>query len=96
MRLSASNSNQNPEIHWQHQPKMSPLSVHIKHAGKVYDVQLDPDLPPSVFKDAIYHATGVPPDRMKVILKGGVLKVSLSERKKKLLRLRLLMVCIVG
>ena len=56
---------------------MSPLSVHIKHAGKVYDLPLDPDLPPSVFKDAIYHATGVPPDRMKVMVKGGVLKVSI-------------------
>jgi ubiquitin carboxyl-terminal hydrolase 14 len=54
---------------------MSPVAVHIKHAGKVYDLSLEPDLPPSVFKDAIYHATGVPPDRMKVMLKGGVLKV---------------------
>ena len=58
---------------------MSPVAVHIKHAGKVYDLSLDPDLPPSVFKNAIYHATGVPPDRMKVMLKGGVLKVSISE-----------------
>ena len=58
---------------------MSPIAVHIKHAGKVYDLLLDPDLPPSVFKDAIYHATGVPPDRMKVMLKGGVLKVSVFE-----------------
>lgn len=55
---------------------MSPLAVHIKHAGKVYDLQLDPNLPPSVFKDTIYQATGVPPDRMKVMVKGGVLKVS--------------------
>ena len=54
---------------------MSPLSVHIKHAGKVYDLQLDQDLPPSVFKDTIYHATGIPVDRMKVMVKGGLLKV---------------------
>jgi ubiquitin carboxyl-terminal hydrolase 14 len=58
---------------------MSPLSVHIKHAGKVYDLQLDPDLPPIVFKDAVYQVTGVPPDRMKVMVKGGVLKVSILE-----------------
>ena len=58
---------------------MSPLAVHIKHAGKVYNLQLDPDLPPSVFKDAVYQATGVPPVRMKVMVKGGVLKVSFLE-----------------
>lgn len=58
---------------------MSPLAIHIKHAGKVYDLQLDPDLPPTVFKDAIYQVTGVPPDRMKVMVKGGVLKVSILE-----------------
>lgn len=54
---------------------MAPIPVHIKHAGKTYDIQLDPDLPPAVFKDAVYSATGVPPDRMKVMVKGGVLKV---------------------
>ena len=58
---------------------MSPLAIHIKHAGKVYDLQLDPDLPPTVFKDAIYQVTGVPPDRMKVMVKGGVLKVNILE-----------------
>lgn len=56
---------------------MAPLQVHIKHAGKTYDVQLDPDLPPAAFKDAVYLITGVPPDRMKVMIKGGMLKVSL-------------------
>ncbi len=55
---------------------MAPMKVHIKHSGKTYDVQLDPDLPPAVFKDAIYQVTGVPPDRMKVMLKAGVLKVN--------------------
>ncbi|KAK7688677.1 hypothetical protein QCA50_008215 [Cerrena zonata] len=53
---------------------MAPLSVHIKHAGKVYDVQLQTDQPPTVFKDAIYQVTGVPPERMKVMIKGGMLK----------------------
>ncbi len=54
---------------------MAPIAVKIKHAGKVHDVQLDPDVPPAVFKDAIYQVTGVPPDRMKVMIKGGILKV---------------------
>jgi hypothetical protein len=54
---------------------MAPLAVHVKHAGKTHDVQLDPDLPPNVFKEAIYQVTGVPVDRMKVMVKGGVLKV---------------------
>jgi hypothetical protein len=55
---------------------MSPLKVHIKHAAKVHDVELDPDRPASVFKDAVYRVTGVPLDRMKIMIKGGILKVS--------------------
>ena len=62
---------------------MAPLAVHIKHAGKTYDVQLDPDLPPNVFKEAIYQVTGVPVDRMKVMVKGGVLKVCLPGSRLK-------------
>lgn len=58
---------------------MAPFNVHIKHAGKTYDVQLDPDLPPAAFKDAVYLTTGVPPDRMKVMIKGGMLKVYLGS-----------------
>ncbi|KAG6857024.1 hypothetical protein H0H87_010697 [Tephrocybe sp. NHM501043] len=60
---------------------MAPLVVHIKHAGKVYDLTLDPDLPPAVFKDAIYQVTGVPVERMKVMVKGGVLKDDSSWKK---------------
>ncbi|TCD68576.1 deubiquitinating enzyme [Steccherinum ochraceum] len=44
---------------------MPSLNVHIKHAGKTHDVQLDTDRPPIVFKDSIYQVTGVPPERMK-------------------------------
>ena len=54
---------------------MAPLAVKIKHAGKVHEVQLDPDQPATVFKDAVYQVTGVPPERMKVMIKGGMLKV---------------------
>lgn len=56
-------------------PAMAPISVNIKHAGKTHAVQLDTALPPAAFKDAIYQVTGVPPERMKVMIKGGVLKV---------------------
>ena len=55
---------------------MAPIQVNIIHAGKAYSLPLDPDLPPAVFKDTVYNATGVPPDRMKVMVKGGVLKVN--------------------
>ncbi|CAA7262071.1 unnamed protein product [Cyclocybe aegerita] len=60
---------------------MAPIPVHIKHAGKTYDIQLDPDLPPAVFKDSVYQLTGVPPDRMKVMVKGGVLRDDSSWKK---------------
>lgn len=58
-----------------HQVTMAPLKVHIKHAGKKYDLELDPQKPPLAFKEAVYQSTGVPVDRMKVMVKGGVLKV---------------------
>lgn len=60
---------------------MAPIAVQIKHAGKVHDIQLDPDLPPNVFKDSVYQATGVPVDRMKIMVKGGVLKDDSSWKK---------------
>lgn len=60
---------------------MALIPVHIKHAGKTYDLNLDPDLPPNVFKDAVYNATGVPLDRMKVMVKGGTLKEDSSWKK---------------
>ena len=50
-------------------------AVSIKHAGKVYQLTLDPLQPPVAFKQSIYEACGVPPDRQKVMVKGGVLKV---------------------
>jgi ubiquitin carboxyl-terminal hydrolase 14 len=60
---------------------MAPLKVHVKHAGKKHDVDLNPDAPPLAFKEAVYQLTGVPIDRMKVMVKGGVLKVSRQFRK---------------
>lgn len=69
---------------------MAPIAVKVKHAGRVHDVQLDPDQSPAVFKDAVYQVTGVPPDRMKVMIKGGVLKVSLMGRLRAFLSTELL------
>jgi hypothetical protein len=69
------------------------LPVHIKHAGKVYDVDLDTDLPASAFKDAIYQVTGVPPERMKVMIKGGVLKVCIASSRAITSYLRLIRSC---
>ncbi|KAJ3559695.1 hypothetical protein NM688_g182 [Phlebia brevispora] len=60
---------------------MAPLAVKIKHAGRVHDVELDPDLPPAAFKEAIYQKTGVPPERMKVMIKGGILKDDTDWKK---------------
>ncbi|KAJ7080020.1 hypothetical protein B0H15DRAFT_953796 [Mycena belliarum] len=53
---------------------MAPIAVNIKHAGKVYALTLDPDLPAKAFKEQVYQATGIPVDRMKVMVKTGVLK----------------------
>ncbi|KAF9037349.1 cysteine proteinase [Hymenopellis radicata] len=50
------------------------MDVNIKHAGKTLAVVLDVEQPPSAFKDAVYQVTGVPVERMKIMVKGGVLK----------------------
>lgn len=39
-----------------------------------HDVSLDPSQPATVFKQSIYEKTGVPLDRQKVMVKGGMLK----------------------
>lgn len=54
---------------------MPKIPVSIKHAGKTHQLELDTDAPATAFKQDIYQLTGVPPDRMKVMIKGGVLKV---------------------
>jgi hypothetical protein len=59
-----------------HPSEMSVLEVSIKLGGKAQNVSLDTSKPPSTFKQTIYEATGVPVDRMKVMCKGVVLKVS--------------------
>lgn len=54
---------------------MPTIPVSVKHAGKTHQLDLNTDVPATVFKQDVYQVTGVPPDRMKVMIKGGVLKV---------------------
>lgn len=51
----------------------SPVVI-IKHAGKKYNLELDPTSNGETFKYQIYSVTGVEPDRQKVLVKGGQLK----------------------
>lgn len=39
-------------------------------------VRVDTDESPEVFKTQIYSQTGVPPERQKIMIKGGMLKVT--------------------
>ncbi len=51
------------------------MKVVIKWGKKTFDdVEIDTALPAVVFKNQIYSLTGVPPDRQKVMVKGGMLK----------------------
>jgi hypothetical protein len=38
-------------------------------------IQIDTSQPPIVFKTQLYTLTGVPPERQKIMVKGGILKV---------------------
>ncbi|KAH3661668.1 hypothetical protein OGAPHI_006518 [Ogataea philodendri] len=48
--------------------------VIVKHSGKSYPVEVDLSEPGLTFKLQIYSLTNVPPERQKVLLKGGQLK----------------------
>ena len=50
------------------------MTVVVKWQGKKFDVPLDPSEPGSTFKFQIFSLTGVPPERQKVLIKGGQLK----------------------
>ena len=39
-----------------------------------HEVSVDPSQPATAFKESIYQKTGVPPERQKVMVKGGLLK----------------------
>ncbi|KMZ68663.1 Ubiquitin carboxyl-terminal hydrolase [Zostera marina] len=49
--------------------------VSIKWQKKVFsDIEIDTTQPPLVFKCQLYDLTGVPPERQKIMIKGGLLK----------------------
>ena len=43
---------------------------------------IDTDESPELFKTQIYSQTGVPPERQKIMTKGGMLKVKDSRKKR--------------
>jgi len=53
---------------------MVSVPIIIKWAGKKYDVEVDINQPAGVFKQKLYELTGVPAERQKVMIKGGMLK----------------------
>ncbi|KAI0021444.1 ubiquitin carboxyl-terminal hydrolase [Xylariomycetidae sp. FL0641] len=53
---------------------MASIPVVIKHQGKKYDVEVDPESTGDVFKYQLYSLTGVEPERQKILVKGGQLK----------------------
>ncbi|KAI9811395.1 MAG: deubiquitinating enzyme [Phylliscum demangeonii] len=53
---------------------MEAIPVVIKHQGKRYDVELEPNTTGEVFKFQLYSLTGVEPERQKILIKGGQLK----------------------
>lgn len=55
---------------------MTTIPLKLKHAGKSYDVEVDTSAGGLVFKHQIHHLTGVDPSKVKVPVKGGMLKVS--------------------
>ncbi|KAL3735947.1 hypothetical protein ACJRO7_024979 [Eucalyptus globulus] len=51
------------------------LKVSVKWQKEVFpDVEIDTSQPPYVFKVQLYDLTGVPPERQKIMVKGGLLK----------------------
>ncbi|KAI9282662.1 hypothetical protein BY458DRAFT_552270 [Sporodiniella umbellata] len=54
---------------------MPKISVNIKWSGKKFEnMELDTDESPELFKTQVYSQTGVPPERQKIMVKGGILK----------------------
>jgi len=51
--------------------------VSVKWQKELFkDVEIDTSQPPYVFKGQLFDLTGVPPERQKIMVKGGLLKVS--------------------
>ncbi len=50
------------------------VQVSVKWGKEAHNVEVDTNLPGLVFKNQIYSLTGVPPERQKIMVKGGMLK----------------------
>jgi ubiquitin carboxyl-terminal hydrolase 14 len=51
------------------------MKVNVKWGKELYsNIEIDTAQPPLIFKSQIFTLTGVPPDRQKVMIKGGLLK----------------------
>jgi ubiquitin carboxyl-terminal hydrolase 14 len=57
-----------------HARSMLTFVVVVKWQGKKFDIEMDTTEPGSTFKFQIFSLTGVPPERQKVLIKGGQLK----------------------
>ncbi|KAI9320771.1 hypothetical protein BX666DRAFT_2150088 [Dichotomocladium elegans] len=58
------------------------VNVNVKWSGKKFEnIELDTDESPEVFKYQIYSQTGVPPERQKIMIKGGMLKETTDLNK---------------
>lgn len=50
------------------------LTIKIKHSGKTYDLTLNLNSTGKEFKQQVYSLTGIEPDKVKIVVKGGMLK----------------------
>ncbi|KAK4080658.1 hypothetical protein Trihar35433_1763 [Trichoderma harzianum] len=53
---------------------MASISVVVKHQGKKYEVEVDPESTGLDFKLQLFSLTNVEPERQKILIKGGQLK----------------------
>lgn len=54
--------------------------MNVKWGKEKFDaIELNTEEPPMVFKAQLFALTGVQPERQKVMVKGGTLKVKLSH-----------------
>ena len=50
------------------------VQLSVKWGKESHSVEVDPQMPGLVFKNQLYSLTGVPPERQKIMVKGGLLK----------------------
>ncbi|KAI9309293.1 hypothetical protein BJ944DRAFT_236234 [Cunninghamella echinulata] len=61
---------------------MPKINVNVKWNGKKFEnIELDTDESPELFKTQIFSQTGVPPERQKIMVKGGMLKETTDLNK---------------